>query len=70
MDERIVTDPDIMEGQPCIRGTGLTVAHVLEVLRKHRSCLSILAEHPELDPDDIREAVDFASRRSGACHLV
>lgn len=63
--ERISIDPAVMEGQPHIRGTRLTVRRVVEALIIHRSCARLLAQHPELDPDDVRAAAEFAALNFG-----
>lgn len=58
---RITTDPAILDGQPHIRGTALTVRRIAETLVRHRSVSHLLAEHPYLDPEDVREAAEFAA---------
>lgn len=62
---RITTDPAVLGGQPHIRGTALTVRRVVETLILHRSIAVLLAEHPGLDPDDVREAAEFAAVNFG-----
>ena len=56
--DRITIDPAIMNGQPCIRGMRLTVRRVVEAaaLRPERSDLR--REYPELEDEDIAEAID------------
>ena len=61
---RIAVDPAILGGQPHIRGTRLTVRRIVEALIIHRSCVQLLAQHPDLDPEDVRAAAEFA-----ACHF-
>jgi len=50
---RIVSDPRIMVGQPCIRDSRLTVRLILNLLAHDASFDEILAEYPGLTPDDI-----------------
>lgn len=68
--DRIYSDPSILDGQPHIRGTRLTVRRIIEALVKHRSCDALLAEHPDLDPEDVRAAAEFAAAGSGACRAA
>ncbi len=59
--ERIVTDPAIMYGKPVIRGTRVTVEHILRQLAKGASPDAIVKEHPRLIIEDIRAAQAFAA---------
>lgn len=58
---RITSDPAVLGGQPHIRGTALTVRRIAESLVRHHSAALLLAEHPEVDPNDVREAAEFAA---------
>jgi len=58
---RITSDPAIMNGQPCIRGMRLTVRRVLEVLATYRDRQELVAEYPELEDEDIRQALAYAA---------
>ena len=58
--ERITIHPDIMTGKPCIRGTRITVALILEKLAAGMSHADILADHPRLTAEDILAALQFA----------
>lgn len=59
--DRITVDPAIMNGQPCIRGMRLTVRRVIEAMAVYPSRDELLAEYPELEPEDIRQALEFAA---------
>ena len=59
--KRVVTDPDVMFGKPTIRGTRLTVEHILRLLAAGWSVEDILQEHPRLTREDIRAADAFAA---------
>ena len=60
--ERITIDPAHMNGQPCIRGMRLTVRRVLDIVATYGSGGDeIRTEFPELEPDDIREALAYAA---------
>lgn len=59
--DRITSDPAILSGQPCIRGMRLTVRRVLEALAIYSSREELRAEYPELEDDDIRQALEYAA---------
>jgi uncharacterized protein (DUF433 family) len=58
---RITTDPDRMAGVPCIRGLRFPVASVVTMVADGMTEDEILAEHPDLEREDIREALRFAA---------
>lgn len=59
--DRITSDPAILGGQPTIRGMRLTVRRVIEALALYPDWNDLRAEYPELEPDDIRQALEFAA---------
>ena len=59
--DRITIDPDKMNGQPCIRGLRITVRRVLEALAIYPNREDFRREYPELDDEDIRQALEFAA---------
>jgi len=59
--DRITSDPGIMNGQPCIRGMRLTVRRVLDAMATYADRQAVLAEYPELEEEDIRQALAFAA---------
>jgi len=59
--DRISLDPSIMAGQPCIRGTRLTVHHILNVLAFGTAVEELLDEYDGLTRDDIAACLLFAS---------
>lgn len=58
---RIVSDPKVVAGKLVIRGTRLTVDHILNRLAHGDKTEDILAEHSYLQPDDIRACLLSAS---------
>jgi uncharacterized protein (DUF433 family) len=54
--ERIETNPNIMDGKPVVRGTRIPVELVLRKLGVGMSPEGILADHPRLTHDDILAA--------------
>lgn len=61
--ERITVDPDQCGGRPCIRGMRIRVSDVLDLLANGLSPQEILYEMPDLEIEDIRASLRFASRR-------
>ena len=59
--DRITIDPEQMGGQPCIRGMRITVKRVLEALTVYPVWEELIAEYPEQEKDDIRQALAFAA---------
>ncbi len=59
--ERITTDPARMNGEPCIRNLRLTVRRVLEALALYPDRAELKREYPELEEEDIRQALAFAA---------
>jgi uncharacterized protein (DUF433 family) len=59
--DRITVNPAFMNGQPCIRGMRLTVRRVIEALALYPNWDVLIAEYPELEPEDIRQALEFAA---------
>jgi uncharacterized protein (DUF433 family) len=59
--DRITSDPAILNGQPCIRGLRLTVRRVLEALATYPDRDELRVEYPELDDEDIRQALEYAA---------
>ena len=58
---RITSDPAVMNGQPCIRGMRLTVRRVLEALAAYPDRDKLREEYPELDDEDLRQALAYAA---------
>ncbi len=57
----IEINPDIMFGKPVIKGTRITVEHLLRKLAGGMWIEEILRDHPHLTPDDIYAAAAFAA---------
>ena len=54
---RITVDPRQMGGLPCIRGLRIPVARVVSMIAEGISHEQILADYPDLEEEDIREAL-------------
>jgi len=58
---RITTDPGQMGGVPCLRGLRIPVATVVSLVAEGQTTDDILALYPDLEADDVREALLFAA---------
>ncbi len=59
--DRITVNPELMNGQPCIRDMRLTVRRVVEAVALYPDWKELQEEYPELDNEDIRQALEFAA---------
>lgn len=58
---RITSNSNRMNGQPCIRNLRLTVRRVIELLATYPDREELRREFPELEDEDIRQALIFVS---------
>lgn len=58
---RITTNPRQMGGAPCIRGLRIPVATVVAMIADGMTEAEILRAYPDLEPDDIHEALRYAA---------
>lgn len=61
--DRITVDPQQCGGRPCIRGMRIRVSDVLDLLANGLSPEQIVEEMPDLEIEDVRASLRFASRR-------
>jgi uncharacterized protein (DUF433 family) len=59
--ERITIDSDLLFGKPCICGHRITVQEILEWLSSGASQQQILADYPQLEPDDFLAVYAYAA---------
>jgi uncharacterized protein (DUF433 family) len=59
---RITVSPDQMGGVPCIRGLRIPVATVVGMVADSMSDAEILAAYPDLELDDVQEALRYAAQ--------
>ena len=50
-----------MNGQPCIRDMRLTVRRVVEAIAVYPNRDDLFRDYPELEPEDVRQALEFAA---------
>ena len=59
--DRITVDPEICLGQPTIRGMRITVAVILKQVAEGMMKQEILKAYPELEEEDITQALQYAA---------
>jgi len=59
--DRITVNPNVCLGQPTIRGMRITVGFVLKLLASKLSIEEVLEAYPELEDEDIRQALNYAA---------
>ena len=59
--DRITSDPARLSGQPCIRNLRLTVRRVVEAVAAYPDREELRREFPELQDEDIRQALEYAA---------
>lgn len=61
--DRIVLDPAVRFGKPCVRGTRITVGDVLGYFAGGMTIDQVLGDFPQLTPEDIRACLAYAAER-------
>ena len=61
--DRIIIDPRIRSGKPCIKGTRIAVADVLDYLGGGMTAAQILDDFLDLKAEDIQACLTFAAER-------
>lgn len=59
--DRIAIDPRICLGQPTVRGTRITVSVILKMLASGKTVQEVLEAYPELEPEDVYQAMKYAA---------
>jgi uncharacterized protein (DUF433 family) len=67
--DRLLLDPEVSDVSPVIRGTWVTVSHVVSLVVDGWSWADILRAHPELIEDDIRACLAWTVEQEGAFHV-
>jgi len=58
---RITINPEVMGGQPCIRGLRIPVSLVVKLIASGKTVGEILEDYPELQEGDVKQALEFAA---------
>jgi uncharacterized protein (DUF433 family) len=61
---RVVARADVSDGEPCIRGTRIHVAVILDSLVEGLTPAQIVEHYPPLTEEDVRAAVAYAAELS------
>ena len=59
--DRVTMNPEKCFGKPCIRGLRMPVASILSYLSSGMTVDEVLKEWPELEPEDIYQALGYAA---------
>ena len=59
--DRITFDPQIMGGRACIRGMRIPVSVLVGQIAHGATFEEILADYPDIEPEDIRQALEYAA---------
>jgi uncharacterized protein (DUF433 family) len=59
--DRITFDPEVMAGRACIRGLRIPVSVIVGQVAAGASPAQILADYPDLEAEDIRQALAYAA---------
>jgi len=59
--DRITVNPKVMDGVPCVRNLRMPVATILALLAEGFEAKEIIEEHDELEPEDIKAVLKYAS---------
>jgi uncharacterized protein (DUF433 family) len=62
--DRISIDPEICGGKPCIKGTRIWVALVLDFLADGVTEAELMAEYSQLTHDDVMAAIAYGAEMS------
>ena len=57
----ITRDPQVKNGEPCIRGLPITVAEIISYILESMTIQQILAKHTELTREDIMACAAFTA---------
>ena len=68
--QRVTSEPGKCGGKPCIRGMRIRVVDILEMLANKATPEQILADFPDLEPEDIQACLLFAAQRASHARLV
>ena len=61
--DRITRSPNVMGGKPCIRGIRVTVGTIVGLIASGHSTSEILAAYPNLEEEDLPQALAYAAWR-------
>ena len=68
--ERIVMDPLVMGGKPCVKGTRVTVGTVVGLFAAGHDMQEVLNLYPYLNSEDVLQSLSYAAWRSEERELI
>ena len=68
--ERIIIDPSIHHGVPCIKGTRVPVSVLVGSIADGDSIDELLSAYPQVTRDDIAAALKFAAEAVSSADLI
>ena len=68
--KHIASNPEIMFGKPCIKGTRIAVVDILQWLASGMTHAEILADYPSLKEENILAVVGFAVNRVSIIKII
>lgn len=61
MFDRIVSNPGVLSGKPCIAGTRISVEFIIELIASGGTIPEIVKKYPQLSPADVEQALRYAA---------
>jgi uncharacterized protein (DUF433 family) len=65
---RIIIDPEICGGKPCVKGTRIWVSLILDLLADGMTEAELLAEYPQLVHEDVLAAIAYGAAKADQAH--
>ena len=59
--DRITQNPAVLAGRAAIRGLRISVAHVVNLVANGMTPAQVVAELPDLEEEDVRQALAYAA---------
>ncbi len=59
--DRITVNPAILAGKACIRGMRISVSLIVNLVANGMTIPEIIDEYPDLEPEDVRQALRYAA---------
>ncbi|MBC7423839.1 MAG: DUF433 domain-containing protein [Ferruginibacter sp.] len=66
----ISIDPEIRFGKPCIKGTRIAIADILQWLSSGMTYAEIIEDYPSLKTEEILAALAFAANRESIIKII
>jgi uncharacterized protein (DUF433 family) len=58
---RITSDPGVLGGKPCVKGTRISVEFILELAASGASRDDVVRAYPHLTAEDVKQALQYAA---------